>query len=100
MGTDCPETTNASDKNKCNRNQQARIGCKYLSGNKLPRIKLIRGKLFPDRYLLPMTAYLCCSLSRWLSLVNRYVGESDRTNVRCHLHEHILFKRSVKGTTV
>ena len=47
------------------------IGCKYLSGNNLPRIKLIRVKLFPDRYLLPMTAYwfssVCCSLSRWLS---------------------------------
>ena len=25
--------------------------------NNLPRIKLVRGKLFPDRYLLPMTAY-------------------------------------------
>ena len=25
--------------------------------NNLPRIKLVRGKLFQDRYLLPMTAY-------------------------------------------
>ena len=31
--------------------------CKYLSGTNLPRIKLIRRKLFPDRYLLRMTAY-------------------------------------------
>ena len=30
---------------------------KYLSGNNLPQIRLICGKLFPDRYLLPMTAY-------------------------------------------
>ena len=27
------------------------MGCKYVSGNNLPRIKLIRGKLFPDWYL-------------------------------------------------
>ena len=27
-------------------------GSRYLSGNNLPRISLIRGKLFPDRYLL------------------------------------------------
>ena len=35
------------------------IRCKHLSGNNLPRIKLIRGKLFSDRYmyLLPMIAY-------------------------------------------
>ena len=33
------------------------IGCKYLSGNNLPRIKVIRGKLFPGRYVLSMTAY-------------------------------------------
>ena len=52
-----PETTNATDNNKRSWNQQAGIGCKYLSGNNLPRIKLIRGKLSPDRYLLPMTAY-------------------------------------------
>ena len=31
--------------------------CKYLSGNNMPRIKLIRGKMFPDNYLLPMAAY-------------------------------------------
>ena len=30
---------------------------KYLSRNRLPRISLIRGKLFLDMYLLPMTAY-------------------------------------------
>ena len=55
--TGYPETTNASDNNKSSWNQQERKGCKYLSGNHLPRIKLIRGKLFPDRYLLPMSAY-------------------------------------------
>ena len=36
---------------------------------------MIRDKMFPDRYLLPVTAFdfssLCCSLSRWLSLGNR-----------------------------
>ena len=32
------------------------IGSKYLSGNNLPRIKLIRGKLFSDRYLHPIPA--------------------------------------------
>ena len=37
--------------------EQAGKGYKYLPGNNLPRIKIIRGKLFPDRYLLPMTAY-------------------------------------------
>ena len=35
----------------------AGIGCKYLSGNNLARIKLIRAKFFPDRYLLPITAH-------------------------------------------
>ena len=55
--TGYPETTNADDNNKHSWNQQAGIGCKYLSGNNLPQIKLICGKLFPDRYLLPMTAY-------------------------------------------
>ena len=33
---------------------KAGIWCKYLSGNNLPRMKLIRGKLFPDRYLFPI----------------------------------------------
>ena len=55
--TGYPETTNATDNNKHGWNQQAGIGCKYLSGNNLPRIKLIRGNLLPDRYLLSMTAY-------------------------------------------
>ena len=52
-----PEPTNATDNNKRGWNQQARIGCKYLSENNLPRIKLLRGKLFSDRYLLAMTSY-------------------------------------------
>ena len=50
------ETTNATDNNKCSWTQQEGIGCKYLSGNNMPRIKLIRGKFLRDRYLLPMTA--------------------------------------------
>ena len=55
--TGYPETTNVTDNNKRSRNQQVEKGCKFLSGNNLPRIKLIRGKLSPDRYLLPMIAY-------------------------------------------
>ena len=50
-------TTNALDNNKHSLNQQSGIWCKYLSGNNLPRIKPIRGKLLPDRNLLPMIAY-------------------------------------------
>ena len=46
--TDYPETTKATDNSKRSCNQLAGIGCKYLSGNNLPRISLIRGKLFPD----------------------------------------------------
>ena len=52
--TGYPETTNASDNNTRSWNQHAEIGCNYLSGYTLPRFTLIRGKLFPDRYLLPM----------------------------------------------
>ena len=48
------ETTNTLDNLKHKFNQQAGIGCKYLSGNNLPRINLIRGKLFLDRYLLSL----------------------------------------------
>ena len=51
------ETTCVTDNNKGSLNQQTGIGCKYLSGNNLPWIKLIRGKLFPAMYLLPMTTY-------------------------------------------
>ena len=56
--TGYPETTNVTDNNKRSWNQQAAIACKYLSGNTLPRITLIRGKLFPDRYLLPSARLL------------------------------------------
>ena len=35
----------------------AGICCEYLSRNNLPRIILIRGRLFQDRFLLPMSAY-------------------------------------------
>ena len=49
---------NATDNNKRSGNKQAGIGCKYLSWNNFPRIKLIRGKMFQDRYLLLVTTYL------------------------------------------
>ena len=38
--------------------QEARMINKYLSGNNLPQIKRIRGKLFPDRYLPPFDCFL------------------------------------------
>ena len=78
--TGYPGTTSATDNNKPSWNQQEGIECKYLSWNNLPRISLIRGKLFPDRYLLPMTAIWFqqrllfsrgSSLLDWLSLGNR-----------------------------
>ena len=47
--TGYPETTNAIDNNRRSWIQQVGIGCKYLSGNNLPRISLIRGKLLLDR---------------------------------------------------
>ena len=56
--TGYPETTNMTDNNKRSWNQQAAIACKYLSGNTFPRITLIHGKLFPDRYLLPSARLL------------------------------------------
>ena len=37
--TGFPKTANATD-NKRSLNQQAGIGCKYLSGNNLPQVKL------------------------------------------------------------
>ena len=52
-------------------NQQAGIRCKYLSGNNLPRIKLIRSKFSQtDIYYLWLLVdfdRVCCSLSRWWS---------------------------------
>ena len=58
-------TTNATGINKQS------IGSKYLSGNNLPLISLISGKLFPDRYLytiFPPVDFncVCCYQSRWL----------------------------------
>ena len=38
-------TTNVTEINK------RALGSKYLSGNNLPRINVIRGKVFPDKYL-------------------------------------------------
>ena len=70
------ETTNATNnKHRCW--NQAGIGCKYLSGNNLPRISLIRGKFSHTGiyfiWLLIDFNSVCCSVSRWLSLGNRYV---------------------------
>ena len=65
-----PETTNSTENSKCYLNQQEVIGSKYLSGNNLPRIGLIRGKLFPDRIytLFPPVDFKCiCYQLRWLS---------------------------------
>ena len=49
--TSYPKTTNMTENSKCYWNQEAIIGSKYLSGNNLPLISLIRGKLLPDRRL-------------------------------------------------
>ena len=62
-------TTNATGINK------QLTGSKYLSGNNLPLISLIGGKLFPDRYLYTMFPPIdfncvCCCQSRWLSQGN------------------------------
>ena len=73
--TGYPETTNATENNKRYWNQYEVIGSKYLSGNTLPRISLIRGKLFTDRYLhtFPPVDFNCvyCCQSRWLSRGDR-----------------------------
>ena len=61
--TGYPETTNAQQRTQ---QQQAVIGsyCKHLSGNNLPQISLICGKLFPDRFyiLFPPVDFddICC----------------------------------------
>ena len=47
------------------------VGCKYLPGNNFPRIRLMCGKLFPDRYfLLSLNDFvgIACSHLCWLSL--------------------------------
>ena len=46
--TGYPEITNVTEQSE---------GVKYLSGNNLPRINLIRGKLFPDRYNTPIPSH-------------------------------------------
>ena len=52
------ETTNANDNNKRGWNQQAEIECKYLSGNNMPRIKLIRDKFLLIRAFSDFKAFL------------------------------------------
>ena len=55
-------------------NQYAVIGSKYLSGNNLPQISMIRGKLFADRYLHPIPDWwfqLRLLIRGWLSRGNR-----------------------------
>ena len=54
--TGYPETNNATDNTNAVEVDRREYGL-YMSGNNLPRIKLIRGKLLPDKYLLPMTDY-------------------------------------------
>ena len=51
-----PDTTNATENGKRYGNQLAVIESKNLSGNNFPLISLVRGKLFPDRYLHPIPA--------------------------------------------
>ena len=63
--TGYPEITNATENNK--RKQSQYIGSyKYLTGNNLPRIKLTRGKLFPDTYyaLFPSVDFFLEAVSR------------------------------------
>ena len=52
-----PETTNATDNNKRSRNQQAGKAVNTCQGTTCHGSNMIRGKLFPDRYLLHITAY-------------------------------------------
>ena len=55
------------------------MGSKYLSGNNLPRITLIRGKLLPDRYSrrLILTPFVvvsrvdCCGVSGVKCIINK-----------------------------
>ena len=63
-----PETTNATNNNKCYSNQKADIGSKYLPGNILPRISLIRGKLFPE---MVFTSYSRLLISTGFVVVSR-----------------------------
>ena len=64
------ETTNTDEINI-----RLTVGCKYLCGN-LSQARMIHGKLFPDRHLLPivLSRLLIQSVlvvqSRWLSLDN------------------------------
>ena len=59
--TGLPETTSATERitNATEINKQSK-GIKYLSRYNLPRISLIRGKLFPDIYnIFPPVDYNC-----------------------------------------
>ena len=80
--TGYPKTTNATDNNKHSWNKQVEIVCKYLSGNNLPRLSLIRGKLFQvfTPYDCLWIALAFVVLSRWLSLGNRCVEDCCTMN--------------------
>ena len=58
-------TTNVTEINK------RALGSKYLSGNNLPRINVIRGKVFPDKYLHAIGA---CWLISTAFVVVSHVG--------------------------
>ena len=59
--------------------------CKDLSGNNLPRTSLIRGKLFPDRYLHSVSAcWLQLSLSCGVRCVKGFICIKSAVSVKVH----------------
>ena len=56
--TGYPEKTNATDNNKHSWNQQAGIGCKYLSANNLPRIQTDPWQVVPRQVCTPYDCIL------------------------------------------
>ena len=72
--TDYPETTNATNTNKRSWNQQAGIGCKYLSGNNHAKVQTDPWQVFHKQVFTPYDCWCSFqSLSRWLSLGTRYI---------------------------
>ena len=92
--TGYPETTNATDNNKRSWNQQAGKRCKYLSGNNLPRIKLIRGKLFTpyDCLLVSVALVVLCRVGcLWVT----GVCMAKITMLSIDLHTHSLAYKTI-----
>ena len=59
-------------------NQQAGIGCKYLSGINLPRIELINGLVFTPFYCLSiLVAFVVLCRVGWCDDVKGYVRYPD-----------------------